>query len=122
MQGKPLFSLVHSMNQLDQPCQNGEIGILLSLEYFEGVFARDPLAVDRLRAQGIMSITLVDNSSDRLITSSSSDAQLTELGRQVVARMNDVGVLVDISHLSEVEVEAKDKTEPSPSVVRCNLP
>jgi len=94
------------MNQLDQPCQNGEIGILLSLEYFEGVFARDPLAVDRLRAQGIMSITLVDNSSDRLITSSSSDAQLTELGRQVVARMNEVGVLVDISHLSEAEMLA----------------
>ncbi len=94
------------MNQLDQPCQNGEIGILLSLECFEGVFARDPLAVDRLRAQGIMSITLVDNSSDRLITSSSSDAQLTELGRQVVARMNEVGVLVDISHLSEAEMLA----------------
>jgi membrane dipeptidase len=57
-----------------------------------------------LSERGARYMTLTWSNSNRLGGSSGDDGRdrgLTDLGRRVVARMNDLGMLVDVSHVSD---------------------
>jgi microsomal dipeptidase-like Zn-dependent dipeptidase len=88
---------------LDAPVDNttefklGVLTVFLSIEYFDGVFGGEPESVEEYRQMGIRSITLIDNDIDRFFNNN----QLTTFGEQVIHRMNEAGILLDISHLSE---------------------
>lgn len=63
--------------------------------------------VDKLYSAGIRYIGLTWNKSNRIGTSARDESEgrknagLTEFGKQVVKRMDDVGMLVDVSHSGE---------------------
>jgi len=65
--------------------------------------------VERYHRRGIRYITLCHASDNDLCascTSDQGDAGLSGFGARVVARMNDLGMMVDLSHASERSVEA----------------
>lgn len=62
--------------------------------------------VDHFFRRGVRYITLAHTADNDLAASSTHggdrpDGGLTDLGRQVVARMNDLGMVVDVSHISD---------------------
>jgi hypothetical protein len=79
----------------------GPLKVLPSLESFDGVFRGDPEILDALHDAGVRSITLVDHPGDGLSQAEGDARRLSEFGRRVVGRMNDLGIAIDISHLPE---------------------
>ena len=60
--------------------------------------------VDRFRARGVVYMTLCHNGDNDICDSHKGNSEhngLSDLGRQVVERMNSVGMMVDLSHASE---------------------
>ena len=100
------FALASTPSEVREGCTEGNLSVLLSLEYFDGLFHQDPSTVGRLAELGIVAITLVNNSHDPLMIDSAGAARLTDLGRLIISKMNDAGVLVDISHLDEQQMLA----------------
>lgn len=74
-----------------------QLTVFLSIEYFHGVFDGNPANVGHYRKMGIRSITIIDNESDRFF----KEDHLTAFGKEVIRRMNEQEILVDISHLAE---------------------
>lgn len=74
-----------------------QLTVFLSIEYFHGVFDGNPTNVEQYRKMGIRSITIIDNESDRFF----EEDHLTAFGKEVIRRMNEQEILVDISHLAE---------------------
>ncbi len=75
--------------------------ILASLEYFDGVFGGGLAALDALYGAGIRSVTIVDYPGDNLSQGKGDALCLSEFGRRVVGRMNELSMAIDISHLPE---------------------
>ena len=93
------FALARTHEEVIQACDEGKMAVLLTLEDLGGVFGNDLERVERYAELGILSITLVNNEYDRLLDRHESTADLTPLGREIVSRMNEKGILVDITHL-----------------------
>jgi len=64
------------------------------------IFGGDPSSVPRYRDLGVRVIGLSENDGDGLFGRGDLAATLTPFGTQVVAAMNEAGVLIDITHLS----------------------
>lgn len=85
--------------------QNGRMSAFLTIE--DGrVLAHDLAGVDRLHSMGIRIITLTWNNPNCLGAPQSADPAkmnmgLTAFGRQAVCYMQEKGILVDVSHLSD---------------------
>lgn len=91
------FQLISSNIDFCENPNSEQLAVFLSIEYFHGVFNGDPDNVEKYRNLGVRSITIIDNEHDRFF----NDDKLTVFGKQIIRQMNAVGVLVDISHLSE---------------------
>jgi membrane dipeptidase len=64
----------------------------------------DPTLLDTFYAKGIRYVTLVHSSNNDICDSSTDSLEhggLSALGEEVVRRMNDLGMLIDISHASD---------------------
>lgn len=73
---------------------------LLSVEGAEMI--RSAEDVDYLRSRGVRCIALTWNHSNRLAGGADEPEQgLTALGKAVVRRMNELGILIDVSHLND---------------------
>jgi membrane dipeptidase len=87
----------------------GKTAFLIGVEgaHALGDFGTPAKALERIDvwvARGARYLTLTWNNSNALAGSAGDegrDTGLTELGRQVVAAMNDRGLIVDVSHVSE---------------------
>jgi len=81
----------------------GRFGVMLSLE--GGHSIEDSLGLLRTFCRlGVRSMTLTWNNSNSWADSSSEPAKhhgLTEFGREVVREMNRLGMIVDVSHVSD---------------------
>ena len=90
----------------DELWQNKFKGIKSVVKGIENGYAvgLDPDNVDRFRARGVAYMTLCHNGDNDLCDSHKGNHEhngLSDLGREVVARMNRVGMMVDLSHASE---------------------
>jgi membrane dipeptidase len=92
------FSISDSPTQLLAGAPEGEVRLLLSIEWFGDIFGRDPSRVRRYRELGVRIIGLAEQGEDPLFEDGS--ASLTPFGRRVLTALNDAGVLIDITHLS----------------------
>ena len=84
--------------------ENGKVSALLSFEDGRAVTSIERL--EHYHAQGIRMIGLTWNGANCLANPNSTDPAkmalgLTPHGRDVVRRMNELGMLVDVSHLSD---------------------
>lgn len=57
--------------------------------------------IDELRADGVRMLTLTWNGENELGSGSDTKKGLTDFGRAAVRRMEDAGILVDVSHLND---------------------
>jgi membrane dipeptidase len=92
------LSLTLSTGQIEQNTANNRISLMLGIEYFYGVFGNSLNTVQAYKQLGIRYITLMGDSEEGLFSESGG---LNEFGKKVVEKMNEVGILIDISHLSE---------------------
>ena len=103
-----LCALALTPEDAHQIHRSGRRAIFLGLENGYPI-GRDLAKVNAFHASGIRYITLAHNRDNDLCASATDragkpDGGLTNFGRQVVARMNDLGIMVDISHISPQSV------------------
>jgi membrane dipeptidase len=99
------FAMAHSVAQARRNTQEGKVSFALGIE--NGAAIEDKLEnVAHFHRRGVRYITLT-HSKDNLLSDASYNAGkrtwngLSPFGRQVVAEMNRLGILVDVSHLSD---------------------
>ena len=97
------ISLITNFNQLEEVNRAGKIAAVLSIEGGEAL--EGDLAVLRvLYKLGVRLLTLTWNQRNQIadgLNESRTGGGLTEFGIRVIEEMNRLGMLVDVSHLSE---------------------
>lgn len=96
----PYIAPVHFFRDIEINRQNGQMSALLSIE--DGSVLEGSL--DRLKEfylDGVRLITLTWNYPNEIGHPAGSDKGLTDKGRAVVEMMQQEGVIVDVSHLSD---------------------
>ena len=97
------ISLVTNYNQIKKVNRAGKIAAILSIEGGEAL--EGDLGVLRvLYRLGVRLLTLTWNQRNQIadgISESRTGSGLTEFGIKVIDKMNDLGMLIDVSHLSE---------------------
>lgn len=102
------FAIVRNPEQARAAKAAGKIGLALGME--NGAAIGDTLeGLRHFHARGVRYITLAHAMANRLADSSYDlehrrDAGLSAFGVEVVAEMNRLGVMVDVSHLSDAAV------------------
>jgi len=74
-----------------------QINVILSLEYFYGIFDGKLENVKNYKQLGVHSITIYNNEIDKLFDGNN----LTLFGKQIINEMNKHQILIDISHISD---------------------
>jgi len=109
----PGFFVAERGDAVDRARASGDIALFLSLETIgsvDGVLER----VDLLFGAGIRSAGLTYNSPNTLGHGllSPENGGLTPFGRQVVRRMNELGILVDLGHVGDrTSLDAAETTQ-----------
>ncbi len=78
-------------------------GAILAMEGTD-FLENDVTRLDRIFADGVRMVTLVhyhDNSVGHIMTGVQTEQGLTDFGAEVVARADDLGLMLDLSHASE---------------------
>jgi membrane dipeptidase len=98
------FALAQSVAEIRTNFKAGKVSLPLGIE--NGAAIEDDLAnVEHFYKRGVRYITLT-HSKDNLICDSSYDERhthkgLTDFGKKVIAEMNRLGIMIDISHVSD---------------------
>ena len=97
------ISLITHCYQIEKAKKAGKIGVILAIEGGEAM--EGDLGILRvLHKLGIRLITLTWNQRNQIadgVGEARTNSGLTEFGVKVVEEMNKLGILIDISHLSE---------------------
>jgi membrane dipeptidase len=99
------FALAPSVEQARRNSQEGKVSFALGIE--NGAAIEDTLEnVAHFQRRGVRYITLTHSEDNQLSDASFSTGKgtwkgLSPFGRQVVAEMNRVGIMVDVAHLSD---------------------
>ena len=113
------ISLVINYNQIKEVNRAGKIAAILSIEGGEAL--EGDLGVLRvLYRLGVRLLTLTWNQRNRIadgMGESRTGSGLTEFGLKVIDEMNDLGMLIDVSHLSETGFWDVIKRSKTPIVV-----
>lgn len=94
-----VFAHARSVTEIREAKEGGRLGLVFGFQ--DGVPFQDDLArLDELHAAGVRIIQPTYNVRNELGAGclAPEDGGLTELGRQAVARMEDLGILLDLSH------------------------
>ena len=81
--------------------EKGRVKAVLSLEGGEPIETLDDL--DYIKSRGVLMVAPTWNYKNQLGCGvlEKEDTGLTEFGKKAIRRMNDLGILIDVSHLSE---------------------
>ncbi|NBD11974.1 dipeptidase [Corallococcus silvisoli] len=99
------FAMAHSVEQAQRNAQAGKVSFALGIE--NGAAIEDRLEnVRHFQQRGVRYITLTHFQDNLLGDAAASQGKgtwngLSPFGRQVVAEMNRVGIMVDVAHLSD---------------------
>lgn len=102
---RDIFRLIRTKEDLEECRRDGKVGGLLSIE--DGAMINGKITrVDELFESGVRLITLTWNYENCLGYPNSTDPDvmgrgLKDFGIEVVRRMNEKGMIVDVSHLSD---------------------
>jgi|DewCreStandDraft_5_1066085.scaffolds.fasta_scaffold00544_14 membrane dipeptidase len=91
-----------TVEEIESLLRQGKVAAVLSIENGDALEGRLE-NLDRLYAQGVRILSLTWNHANALADGATQQVHggLTPLGREVVARMNELGMVLDVSHLSE---------------------
>ena len=98
------FELTKSAAQVKKSAGNGQVQVVMSIENgapIEGELAN----VDYFYNLGVRLITLVHSRANHICDSSFDKTEkwngLSPFGRKVIKRMNELGMIIDVSHMSD---------------------
>ncbi len=98
------FEMVHTTAQTKAILGTGKVGLALGIEN-GAALESDLKNVDHFFKRGVRYITLTHSKDNAICDSSYDDARthggLTAFGKEVVVRMNTLGIMIDISHVSD---------------------
>ena len=99
------LAIAHTPADLHRLKAEGRHAIMLAIENGYAI-GRDIQLLDHFAEQGIVYITLCHNGNNDICGSArprqgESLCGITDFGRQVISRMNELGIMVDLSHASE---------------------
>jgi membrane dipeptidase len=94
-------------NEFRQAVASGRVAVVLGVEGGHALEGRLE-NLDRFYARGVRVLTVTWNNSNELSDSSSDEDKphngLSSLGRQAVRRMNELGMIIDVSHSADKTV------------------
>ena len=99
-ENKKLISLAYSAAQIEENREKGKMSAILTLEGPAGI-GYDPELLQDLHLIGFRMTTLTWNERNPLAGSHLTGGGLTDQGREFVKEAQRVGMLVDVSHLSD---------------------
>jgi len=103
LETRGLVTICRSAADVRAAKKAGKIGMILAMEgadFLEGDITR----LEQVFADGVRMLTLVhyhDNTLGDIMTGSGDRRGLTDFGREVVAAMNRLGIMIDLAHASE---------------------
>lgn len=97
-----MFLLVDRAGDIDHAKQTGKIAVLMGIQNAEHFRTVEEVA--RFHALGLRSAQLTYNSQNRLASGATDriDGGISDYGVEIIGRMNEVGMLVDVSHCGDV--------------------
>lgn len=95
-----LIAQAESPEQIRSNAENGKMSAILTLEGTAGI-GYDPARLEQLRKLGLRISTLGWNERNVLCGSNQTGGGLTDLGREYVRECQRLGIVVDVSHLSD---------------------
>ena len=97
---KDLISLAYSPAEIEQNRDNGKMSAILTIEGPAG-FGFDPALLEDLYKIGFRITTLDWNEQNVLCGSHKTGGGLTDLGKEYVFEAQRLGMLIDVSHISD---------------------
>ena len=97
---KNLISLVYSVKQIEENRKKGKMSAVLTIEGTAG-FGHDPELLEDLYAIGFRISSLGWNEKNPLAGSHITGGGLTDYGKAYVKNAQQLGMLIDVSHLSD---------------------
>lgn len=98
------FAVTKSVAEVEAAFRKGQIALPLGMENGSPLLG-DLTNLDHFHERGIRYITLAHSKSNKISDSSYDPTRqwdgLSEFGMKVVTRMNELGIMVDISHVSD---------------------
>ncbi|MCX7832680.1 MAG: membrane dipeptidase, partial [Ignavibacteria bacterium] len=100
-----IFEIAHTYSDITRIIKDGKIAGMMGIE--GGTAIEDEIDnINLFFEKGVRYIGLTWNNSNRIGVSAKDEANgkkggLTNFGKEVVKRMNEVGMLIDVSHLGE---------------------
>ena len=95
-----LISLTYGLQEVQENRAAGKMSAILTLEGTAG-FGHDPALLEDLHAIGFQIVSLCWNEQNPLAGSHLTGGGLTDLGREFVREAQRLGMLVDVSHISD---------------------
>ena len=103
MDTQPLAELATNADEVRGAVKRGHVAVLLGVEGGHAI-ENSLEKLDSLYGRGVRYMTLTWNNGNDWAGSSTDELRhggLTDLGKRVVRRMNELGMLVDLSHVSD---------------------
>lgn len=100
LQNQDSAALCRSLRDAEAALQAGKTAVFLALEGAEAIGC-DPGRLDEAYTQGVRMVSLVWNIENELTGSCKTGTGLSEKGKAFFRRAQALGMLVDVSHLSE---------------------
>lgn len=97
---RDLISIAYSPREIQQNRENGKMSAILTLEGTAG-FGHDPALLEDLYAIGFRISSLGWNEQNPLTGSHMTGGGLTDQGREYVKEAQRLGMLIDVSHISD---------------------
>lgn len=99
-QNKDLIALAYSAEQVEQNRQQGKMSAILTVEGPAG-FGYDPALLEDLYKIGFRITSLGWNEKNPLTGSHVTGGGLTDLGKEFVREAQRLGMIIDVSHISD---------------------
>ena len=97
---RDLISIAYSPREIQENRENGKMSAILTLEGTAG-FGHDPALLEDLYAIGFRISSLGWNEQNPLTGSHMTGGGLTDQGREYVKEAQRLGMLIDVSHISD---------------------
>ena len=97
---KDLISIAYSAGEIEENRENGKMSAILTLEGTAGI-GYDPELLTDLQAIGFRIASLGWNEKNPLTGSHVTGGGLTDQGREFVKEAQRLGILIDVSHISD---------------------
>ena len=98
---RDLISIAYSPREIQENRENGKMSAILTLEGTAG-FGHDPALLEDLYAIGFQISSLGWNEQNPLTGSHMTGGGLTDQGREYVKEAQRLGMLIDVSHISDI--------------------